>query len=120
MTVIKSLPISFSYRKKSKHEKGSNASTKDPFDIGIIKEIRSDPEEKRFRMVVRYLYRPHQVYNEKDKGGLGKDLNLVYWSEKERTIDIEQIQGKCYVRSENFISEKGSTPEQWTEEGEYR
>ena len=45
------------------------------------------------------------------------DLNLVYWSNDEKNVEAEIVQGKCYVRAEPALS---CSPQEWTEAGEYR
>ncbi len=53
----------------------------------------------------------------KEEKAFGLDLNLLYWSEDERTIDPDIIRGKCYVRPEKSIT---CDIEKWTEDGQYR
>ena len=100
------------YRKENKMKKTTNPSTKDPFDIGIIKNIWSDQDEKRVRITTLKLDRPSK------EEAFEKDLNVVYLSYKVRTIDVKKdLRGKCFVWPETAINENGQTAEQWTDEG---
>ena len=85
------------YRKKSGHVKGSNKSTNPPFDIGLIQEIWSSMDEKRVRLRIRCLFRPYQVKFISQSKSFSKDLNLVYLTDVEKNIDVEAIEGKCWV-----------------------
>ena len=51
-----------------------------------------------------------------------KPLNLLYWTQKERSLDAEKVMGKCFVRPLSYIEENcnGLTVEQWTSQGENR
>ena len=50
----------------------------------------------------------------------GKDLNLVFWTDNERKINPDLIEGKCYLRSQPSILNDNETVESWTKAGEYR
>ena len=134
--------------RKSGYEKGSNKSTNPPFDIGIIEEIRSNLDGERAKIKIRCLFRPAQLNlkpvldpslegEEKDKERKrqeqeikvweekkihSKPLNLLYWTQKERSLDAEKVMGKCFVRPLSYIEENcnGLTVEQWTSQGENR
>ena len=50
----------------------------------------------------------------------GKDLNLVFWTDNQRKINPDLIEGKCYLRSQQSIQNSNETVESWTKAGEYR
>ena len=50
----------------------------------------------------------------------GKDLNLVFWTDNQRKINPDLIEGKCYIRSQQSIQNSNETVESWTKAGEYR
>ncbi len=111
------------YRRKNNYEKGSNENTSSPFDIGIIVQISSNLKGEFAKLRVRCLYRPHQALKSAAPGGSeskarSKDFNLVYWSNHEKNVDYDMVQGKCFVRAESAIQDQ--SVEQWTEEGEFR
>ena len=103
--------------RKNKHEKGSNEFTQPPFDIGMIEEIRSNPEGQNVRLQIRLFYRPNQV---KDKTkARAQDLNYVYYVKgrgSTKTIDVDDIFGKCYLVSEQTLGSVKS----WSQAGEFR
>ena len=79
----------------------------------------SKPDEKRPRIRIRCLYRPYQTKLDEEKS-ICKDLNLLYWTDIEKSIDADLVEGKCFVRSKTFLDDKCLTLEQWANEGEYR
>ena len=79
----------------------------------------SKPDEKRPRIRIRCLYRPYQTKLDEEKS-ICKDLNLLYWTNIEKSIDADLVEGKCFVRSKTFLDDKCLTLEQWANEGEYR
>ena len=94
----------------------------DPFQIGIIEEIKSSLNETC--IVIRILYRPHQVFDNKIMA-FSKDFNIVFWTNEKISIRIEDvnkiIRGKCVLVSEFVIHEiEKTSTEQWTSEGENR
>ena len=50
----------------------------------------------------------------------GKDLNLVFWTDNQRKINPDLIEGKCYLRSQQSIQNSNETVESWTKAGEHR
>ncbi len=99
--------------------KGSNKTTNPPFDIGIIEEILSDQSGNKVRISVRFLYRPEQTCLDSKKA-FGKDLNLLYWSNSIKKINVDLVEGKCFIRSEQSLLEAGVSIESWSKGGEYR
>jgi hypothetical protein len=103
--------------RKTGHEKGSNKSTNPPFDIAIIMSIRSRKVDKsNVRLTVRNLYRPQQTKLDMDKASR-KDLNMVYWTDVEVKVNVDLVEGKCFVKSEQSLDKP---VDQWTKEGEHR
>ena len=90
-----------------------------PFDIGIIKEIRSEEGKHKVRLKLKMLLRPQNIQCLKDVA-FGKDLNMLYWSDIHHVINANEIEGKCFVRSEQRIIDSGETIESWTKNGEFR
>ena len=80
------------YRKQNRTVKGSNKGTNPPFDIGIIEKIMSDKSGTKKRVEIRCLFRPEQT-KMGHKKALSKDLNLVYWTEVFKRVDIDLIEG---------------------------
>ena len=100
------------YRKGNKMKK-----TNPPFDIGFIKNIWSDQEGKRVRITTLKLDRPNHVFSDKEEAS-EKDLNVVYLSNKVRTIEVKKdLRGKCFVWPETEIQ---MDLEMWTNAGEHR
>ena len=92
----------------------------DPFEIGIIDEIKSNHSKTKFcNIVIRILFRPDQVFDDKNMS-LSKDFNLVFWTNQKISISTEGIRGKCVVVSEFVIHDKKISTEQWSSEGENR
>lgn len=97
------------YRKRSEYIKGSNADVPEPFKIGKIVSIykksgsgngKNEPE--MFRMRVKKFYRSENTHQPK----LDADLCLLYYSEEEAVVELNQVCGKCYVvYGENLAEE---------------
>ena len=100
--------------------KGSNIATNSPFDIGIIEEIQSDNSGKKVKITMKCLLRPEQVPLLDKQKAFGKDLNLVFWTNIQRKINPDLIEGKCFARSKQSILDGNETVESWTKAGEYR
>ncbi|KAB0791577.1 hypothetical protein PPYR_03377 [Photinus pyralis] len=82
------------YRKPAENGRGTNAETPDPFCIGLIEDISELKNAVQIR--VRKFYRPENT-QEGHFLSYRKDLNLVYWSHEERTINFNLVTGKCYL-----------------------
>ncbi|KAH8038928.1 hypothetical protein HPB51_004040 [Rhipicephalus microplus] len=95
------------YRKRSEYIKGSNADVPEPFKIGKILSIykksssgKCQPE--MFRLRVKKFYRSENTHQPK----LDADLCLLYYSEEEAVVELNQVCGKCYVvYGENLAEE---------------
>ena len=96
------------YRKKSGNENDFSRVTNSPFDIGIIKEIRSNLEGDRVKIKFQNLRRPTEENHPN---------NLLYWTNLEKVIDALKVEGQCFVR---HLSDEKLTIEQWSSEGENR
>ncbi|NWY08372.1 DNMT1 methyltransferase, partial [Nothoprocta ornata] len=90
------------YRKYSEYIKGSNLDAPDPFRVGRIKEIfcsmRSNgkPNEADIKLRIYKFYRPENTHKSM-KGSYHADINLLYWSDEETTVDFRAVQGRCTV-----------------------
>uniref|UniRef100_A0A672UVW2 DNA (cytosine-5)-methyltransferase n=1 Tax=Strigops habroptila TaxID=2489341 RepID=A0A672UVW2_STRHB len=90
------------YRKYSEYIKGSNLDAPDPFRVGRIKEIfchlRSNgkPNEADIKLLICKFYRPENTHKSM-KGSYHADINLLYWSDEETTVDFRAVQGRCTV-----------------------
>ncbi|KAK5639618.1 hypothetical protein RI129_012110 [Pyrocoelia pectoralis] len=102
------------YRKRSEHLKGSNAETPNPFCIGLIEDIAEISNSVQIR--VRIFYRPENTH-ENVFLSYKKDLNLVYWSVEEKTINFNLVTGKCYIASINALE---VSVDKWSNSGPYR
>ncbi|NXX77946.1 DNMT1 methyltransferase, partial [Urocolius indicus] len=89
------------YRKYSEYIKGSNLDAPDPFRVGRIKEIfcplRSNGKanEADIRLRVTKFYRPNT--HKSTKASYHADINLLYWSDEEATVEFRAVQGRCSV-----------------------
>ncbi|KAB0805238.1 hypothetical protein PPYR_02208 [Photinus pyralis] len=102
------------YRKRSDNLKGSNAETPDPFCIALIEDIVEFSNAVKIR--VRKFYRPENTH----EGSLlsyRKDLNLVYWSTEEKTVNFSLVTGKCYIACSNALE---IPVDEWSSRGPYR
>uniref|UniRef100_A0A8C3PXV1 DNA (cytosine-5)-methyltransferase n=1 Tax=Chrysolophus pictus TaxID=9089 RepID=A0A8C3PXV1_CHRPC len=90
------------YRKYSEYIKGSNLDAPDPFRVGRIKEIfchiRSNgkPNEADIKLRIWKFYRPENTHKSM-KATYHADINLLYWSDEETTVDFRAVQGRCTV-----------------------
>uniref|UniRef100_A0A6J0V8B4 DNA (cytosine-5)-methyltransferase n=1 Tax=Pogona vitticeps TaxID=103695 RepID=A0A6J0V8B4_9SAUR len=90
------------YRKSSDYIKGSNQDAPEPYRIGRIKEIycniRSNgkPNEAEIKLRVYKLYRPENTHKSV-KASYHADINLLYWSDEEATVEFKDVQGRCTV-----------------------
>uniref|UniRef100_A0A672RMW2 DNA (cytosine-5)-methyltransferase n=1 Tax=Sinocyclocheilus grahami TaxID=75366 RepID=A0A672RMW2_SINGR len=90
------------YRKSSDYIKGSNLDAPKPFRIGRIKEIfcnkRSDGKPDRMDPKLRLykFYRPENTHKG-PKGAYHSDINQLYWSDEEVTVNMAEVLGRCQV-----------------------
>ncbi|XP_065647414.1 DNA (cytosine-5)-methyltransferase PliMCI isoform X3 [Hydra vulgaris] len=88
------------YRKSNDYIKGSNINIAEPFRIGkiisIIKKTDNYGGMKSIMLKVRKFYRPENTHKGMS-GTMNCDLNMVYWSNEEATVDFQMVEGKCYV-----------------------
>uniref|UniRef100_A0A663DQ14 DNA (cytosine-5)-methyltransferase n=1 Tax=Aquila chrysaetos chrysaetos TaxID=223781 RepID=A0A663DQ14_AQUCH len=90
------------YRKYSEYIKGSNLDAPDPYRVGRIKEIfcniRSNgkPNEADIKLRICKFYRPENTHKSM-KASYHADINLLYWSDEETTVDFRAVQGRCTV-----------------------
>uniref|UniRef100_A0A8D2KUZ8 DNA (cytosine-5)-methyltransferase n=1 Tax=Varanus komodoensis TaxID=61221 RepID=A0A8D2KUZ8_VARKO len=90
------------YRKYSEYIKGSNQDAPEPYRIGRIKaifcNIRSNgkPNEAEIKLRVYKLYRPENTHKSV-KASYHADINLLYWSDEEATVEFKDVQGRCTV-----------------------
>ncbi|XP_060107963.1 DNA (cytosine-5)-methyltransferase 1 [Heteronotia binoei] len=88
------------YRKYSEYIKGSNQDAPEPYRIGRIKAIfcnvRSNgrPNEAEIKLRVYKLYRPENTHKSV-KASYHADINLLYWSDEEATVEFRDVQGRC-------------------------
>uniref|UniRef100_A0A8B9R729 DNA (cytosine-5)-methyltransferase n=1 Tax=Astyanax mexicanus TaxID=7994 RepID=A0A8B9R729_ASTMX len=90
------------YRKSSDYIKGSNLDAPEPFRVGRIKEIfcnkrsngKSDTSEIKLR--IYKFYRPENTHKG-PKAGYHTDINQLYWSDEEATVNMADVLGRCRV-----------------------
>ena len=70
--------------------------------------------------LIQLFLAPLQVPLLDKQKAFGKDLNLVFWTDNQRKINPDLIEGKCYLRSQQSIQNSNETVESWTKAGEYR
>ncbi|CAI9739711.1 DNA (cytosine-5)-methyltransferase 1-like [Octopus vulgaris] len=101
------------YRKSSDYIKGSNEYVPQPFHIGRITEIfcRKVSNSRLMdltdiKIKITKFYRPENTH----KGPAASyqaDLNVLYWSNEEVTVDFKTVSGRCtVVYSENLKVDK--------------
>ncbi|NXY12143.1 DNMT1 methyltransferase, partial [Pteruthius melanotis] len=90
------------YRKYSEYIKGSNLDAPDPYRVGRIKSIfcslRSNgkPNEADIKLNIYKFYRPENTHKSM-KASYHADINLLYWSDEEATVEFRAVQGRCSV-----------------------
>eukprot|EP00731_Ephydatia_muelleri_P024749 Em0016g1020a len=98
------------YRKMSEYVKGSNLDLPQPFQIGRIKEIiakRSSgkPDKPELMLKVNMFYRSDDTHKG-PTASTESDLNLLYWSDEEVTVEAGLICGRCTVLyGENIVGD---------------
>ncbi|NWT77030.1 DNMT1 methyltransferase, partial [Prunella himalayana] len=90
------------YRKYSEYIKGSNLDAPDPFRVGRIKSIfcslrgNGKPNEADIKLSIYKFYRPENTHKS-TKASYHADINLLYWSDEEATVEFRAVQGRCSV-----------------------
>ncbi|XP_075758636.1 DNA (cytosine-5)-methyltransferase 1 isoform X2 [Pelodiscus sinensis] len=98
------------YRKYSEYIKGSNQDAPEPYRVGRIKEIfcsmRSNgkPNEADIKLRLYKFYRPENTHKSV-KASYHSDINLLYWSDEEVTVDFKAVQGRCTVEYGEDLTE---------------
>jgi len=104
------------YYRKSGHVKGSNEEVAEPFRVARIKTIFCGDDKKtrrKIKITVTKFYRPENTHKPL-KSVYYSDLNLLYWSDEEVTVDFEAVQGKCWVECEYDLD---MTPAEYSGKG---
>jgi len=89
------------YRKSNDFIKGSNVDAPEPFRIGQIlsifkKKNAFGQDSGEIFVRIRKFYRPENTHKG-FQATTHSDLNLLYWSFEEATIDFKFVHGKCSV-----------------------
>ncbi|NXO85266.1 DNMT1 methyltransferase, partial [Sitta europaea] len=90
------------YRKYSEYIKGSNLDAPEPFRVGRIKSIfcslrgNGKPNEADIKLGIYKFYRPENTHKS-TKASYHADINLLYWSDEEATVEFRAVQGRCAV-----------------------
>ncbi|NWH98151.1 DNMT1 methyltransferase, partial [Tichodroma muraria] len=90
------------YRKYSEYIKGSNLDAPEPFRVGRIKGIfcslrgNGKPNEADIKLALYKFYRPENTHKS-TKASYHADINLLYWSDEEATVEFRAVQGRCSV-----------------------
>uniref|UniRef100_A0A671WZ84 DNA (cytosine-5)-methyltransferase n=1 Tax=Sparus aurata TaxID=8175 RepID=A0A671WZ84_SPAAU len=98
------------YRKSSDYIKGSNLDAPEPFRIGRIKEIfchrRSNgkPDASEVKLRLYKFYRPENTHKGV-KASYHTDINQLYWSDEEVTVDMSEVLGRCQVEYAEDLNE---------------
>uniref|UniRef100_A0A673C4R3 DNA (cytosine-5)-methyltransferase 1 n=1 Tax=Sphaeramia orbicularis TaxID=375764 RepID=A0A673C4R3_9TELE len=98
------------YRKSSDYIKGSNLDAPEPFRIGRIKEIfchrRSNgkPDTSEVKLRLYKFYRPENTHKGV-KSSYHTDINQLYWSDEEVTVNMSEVLGRCQVEYGEDLNE---------------
>ncbi|XP_062367772.1 DNA (cytosine-5)-methyltransferase 1 isoform X1 [Cinclus cinclus] len=90
------------YRKYSEYIKGSNLDAPEPFRVARIKSIfcglrgNGKPNEADIKLGLYKFYRPENTHKS-TKASYHADINLLYWSDEEATVEFRAVQGRCSV-----------------------
>lgn len=89
------------YRKMSEYVKGSNMDLPQPFQIGRIKQIVAKSalgkqDKTELMLKLNMFYRPDDTHKGPTASAQA-DLNLLYWSDEEVTVEAHCIHGRCTV-----------------------
>uniref|UniRef100_A0AAQ4Q520 DNA (cytosine-5)-methyltransferase n=1 Tax=Gasterosteus aculeatus aculeatus TaxID=481459 RepID=A0AAQ4Q520_GASAC len=97
------------YRKSSDYIKGSNLDAPEPFRVGRIKEIfcqrrngKCDTSEVKLRLYK--FYRPENTHKGV-KASYHADINQLYWSDEEVTVNMAELLGRCQVEYAEDLNE---------------
>ncbi|KAK7495817.1 hypothetical protein BaRGS_00013037, partial [Batillaria attramentaria] len=89
--------------RKSEYVKGSNDMCPEPFRIARIEQIFSKKSTNtklvnvaELKVRVRKFYRPENTHKGA-QASYQSDLNKLYWSDEEATVDFGLVEGKCSV-----------------------
>jgi len=104
------------YRKRNKYVQGSCAVTPLPFKIGRIENIFKRSTE--VKISVRMFCRPEETH--KKEVAHTKDEHELYWTDLVNTVDISDIQGRCWVKFAGQDESDESLAAAWALEGNNR
>ncbi|CAK8688847.1 unnamed protein product [Clavelina lepadiformis] len=106
------------YYRKSTYVKGSNELVAKPFRIARIISIYCPASSKsdNVKLKVTKFYRPENTHKSL-KSTYYSDLNLLYWSDEEATVDLSQVHGKCQVECEYDLT---VSPSEYSRKGHDR
>ncbi|KAG8181044.1 hypothetical protein JTE90_024790 [Oedothorax gibbosus] len=104
--------------RKNDYIKGSNVDVPKPFAVGYIVNIFQNQKKSSMpKLTVKMFYRPEDTHRKKDSSSYELDLNLLYFSNDEITVEFSKVEGKCYVIFGENLTE---APEDWTSKGPNR
>ncbi|GFV05306.1 hypothetical protein TNCV_225171 [Trichonephila clavipes] len=106
------------YRRKNDYVKGSNLDVPEPFKIGyIVKIFQKRKKGSLPKVTLKMFYRPEDTHKKNNLSTYELDLNLLYYSNDEITVDFDKIIGKCYVVFGENLTE---SPEEYASKGPHR
>ncbi|GIZ05326.1 hypothetical protein CEXT_541021 [Caerostris extrusa] len=106
------------YRRKNEYVKGSNIDVPEPFKIGYIVNIfQTTKKSSSPKVTLKMFYRPQDTHKKDHLSQYELDLNLLYYSNEEITVDFCKIMGKCYVVYSENLTE---SVEDYTKKGPHR
>uniref|UniRef100_A0A665UGH7 DNA (cytosine-5)-methyltransferase n=1 Tax=Echeneis naucrates TaxID=173247 RepID=A0A665UGH7_ECHNA len=98
------------YRKSSDYIKGSNLDAPEPFRVGRIKEIfchrrsNAKPDVSEVKLRIYKFYRPENTHKGV-KASYHTDINQLYWSDEEVTVNMADVLGRCQVEYGEDLNE---------------
>nr|ASM42030.1 DNMT1 [Pogonomyrmex barbatus] len=109
------------YRKADNKSTFSNVDTPEPFHIGYINTIYATttdilvPPSDIF-IKINIMYRPENTH--RDLALMEQsDINMVYWSNEECTVNFSVVAGKCYLA---YFKNMSESIEEWSMTGPNR
>ncbi|CAL1301280.1 unnamed protein product [Larinioides sclopetarius] len=106
------------YRRKNDYVKGSNDDVPEPFRIGYVMKIfQKKKKSSQPKVLVKMFFRPQDTHKWDLPSTYELDLNLLYYSDEEVTVDFSKIKGKCYVVFGENLTE---SVEEYTSKGPHR
>ncbi|GIY34057.1 hypothetical protein CDAR_419951 [Caerostris darwini] len=106
------------YRRKNEYVKGSNIDVPEPFKIGyIVKIFQTMKKSSSPKVTLKMFYRPQDTHKKDHLSQYELDLNLLYYSNEEITVDFCKITGKCYVVYSENLTE---SVDDYTKKGPHR